>query len=76
MRCVNEVRERAVFEMPKKASLKKNPENIISEMPRNVSYFELPATFAAALADALQLQALLVFAQEELVTLMEKMKKI
>jgi hypothetical protein len=34
--------------------------------------FELPATFAAALADALQLKALLVFAQEELVTLMNK----
>jgi len=37
--------------------------------------FELPATFAAALADALQLKALLVFAQEELVTLSEKIKK-
>jgi hypothetical protein len=38
--------------------------------------FELPATFAAALADAFQLQAFLVFAQEELVTLSEKMQNL
>jgi hypothetical protein len=39
------------------------------------SNFELPATFAAALADALQLKTLLVFAQEELVSLSEKNAK-
>jgi hypothetical protein len=68
---------KAVFEMPKKASFqihvnfgKHHFGNAAKSFKRR--NFELPATFAAALAYALQLQALLVFAQEELVTLMGK----